>query len=224
MLFVLRYQFSAYLTFANFFSLNSALLCELKAHAFDSSNPKPSTQLLLTLNKHLEMIGHYEPIEKVYVKMSKSPDEFLTFLVIFTLSNLNKLAFGENLMKFYKASGIYAQGITKQRKILIDMITSGKFVDGHVFLLGITTLMRQFFENDYIEDYITLTGECILEMIEYNLSCSNKTELNQEISNGIDLLEKMIKLTGTPRSVLENVIPQGLLEQRDYMITVVNAN
>lgn len=148
---------------------NSALLCELKAHAFDSSNPKPSPQLLLTLNKHLEMIGHYEPIEKVYVKMPKSPDEFLTFLVILTLSNLNKLAFGENLMKYYKATGIYAQGIVKQRKLLIDLVSSGKYVDGHVFLLGITTLMKQFFENDYIEEFITLTGECILEMIEYNL-------------------------------------------------------
>lgn len=115
------------------------------------------------------MIGHYEPKEKVYIKMSKSCDEFLTFLVIFTLSNLNKLAFGENLMKFYKASGIYAQGIVKQRKNLIDLVSSGKFIDGHVFLLGITTLMKQFYENDYVEEFITLTGECILEMIEYNL-------------------------------------------------------
>lgn len=134
-----------------------------------NDKPKPSPQLLLSLNKHLELVGLYEPIEKVYIKMGKTSDEFLIFLVIFTLSHLNKLAFGEKLMMYNKATGVYSSGIAKQRKILIDLINSGKFIDGHVFLLGIVTLMRQFFENNFIESFIKLLGECLLEMIEYNL-------------------------------------------------------
>jgi hypothetical protein len=53
---------------------------------------------------------------------------------------------------------------------------------------------------------------------------SSKSELNIEIFNGIDLLEKILTLTETPRIILENVIPSGLLNQNDYLLTIVNSS
>jgi hypothetical protein len=47
--------------------------------------------------------------------------------------------------------------------------------------------------------------------------------LNIEILNAIDFLETMISLTGTPRSVLEEVIPPELLDQSDYILTIANS-
>jgi WASH complex subunit strumpellin len=135
----------------------------------DSSKPKPSPQLLLELNKYLEVVGAYNPLEKVYVKMGKNSSEFLTFIVIFVLSNLNRLAFGKNLLKYNKSSGVYGPAITKQRKILLDLIGSSRFIDGHVFLLGILTLMKQFHENNYIMEFVEVFGACVMEMMEFNL-------------------------------------------------------
>lgn len=135
----------------------------------DNSKSKPSSQLLLELNKYLEVIGAYNPLEKVYVKMVKSTSEFLTFIVIFVLANLNKLAFGKNLLKYNKSSGAYGPAIAKQRKILLDLIGSSRFVDGHVFLLGVLTLMKQFHENNYIVEFVEVFGACVMEMMEFNL-------------------------------------------------------
>jgi hypothetical protein len=42
-----------------------------------------------------------------------------------------------------------------------------------------------------------------------------------EIMNGLDLIETMLTLTGLPRSVLEDNIPKTLLDQRDYLLTVI---
>lgn len=148
----------------------SALLFELKSNEMDNSKAKPSSELLIELNKYLEVVGHYNPIEKVYIKMLKNSNEFLTFVVIFVLMHLNRLAFGKNLLK-YKAnsSSADALAITKQRKVLLDIISSSKFIDGHVFLIGIITLLTQFYENNYLMEFIQIFGRCVLEMIEYNL-------------------------------------------------------
>lgn len=152
-----------------FFLIHSALLYQLKSHELDNTKSKPSAELLLEVNKYLEMIGLYNPIEKVYIKMTKNSSEFLNFIVIFVLTNLNKLAFGKNLVKFNKTNSIYATAIMKQRKNIIDLIHSSKYIDGHVFLLGLIALLRQFYENNYLVEFIDLFGQCLLEMIEYNL-------------------------------------------------------
>lgn len=135
----------------------------------DSSKPKPSPQLLLELNKYLEVVGAYNPLEKVYVKMGKNSSEFLTFIVILVLTNLNRLAFGKNLLKYNKCSGVFGPAIAKQRKILLDLIGSSRFIDGHVFLLGILTLMKQFHENNYVAEFVQVFGACVMEMMEFNL-------------------------------------------------------
>lgn len=101
--------------------------------------------------------------------MTKNTDEFLTFIVVFTLSHLQKLAFGKNLLKYNKATGIHSAAILKQRKILLDLIGSSRFIDGHVFLLGLITLMQQFHENNYLVDFVQLFAACVLEMMEFNL-------------------------------------------------------
>lgn len=145
------------------------MLFELKAHEFDNSKPRPSPQLLLELNKYLEVVGQYNPLEKVYVKMGKSSNEFLTFIVIFVLSHLNRLAFGKNLLKYNKSNGSFGPAIAKQRKILLDLINSSRYIDGHVFLLGIMTLMKQFHENNYMVEFVQVLGSCVLEMLEFNL-------------------------------------------------------
>jgi hypothetical protein len=44
-----------------------------------------------------------------------------------------------------------------------------------------------------------------------------------EILNGIDFLETLISVTGTPRCVLEEVIPAELLDQSDYLLTIANS-
>lgn len=141
----------------------------MKSHELDNSKPKPSAQLLLELNKYLEVVGQYNPLEKVYVKMGKNSNEFLTFIVILVLSHLNRLAFGKNLLKYNKSNGIHGPAIAKQRKILLDVISSSRYIDGHVFLLGLITLMRQFHENNYAMEFVQLFGACLLEMMEFNL-------------------------------------------------------
>lgn len=138
-------------------------------HELDSNKPKPSPQLLLELNKHLEITGQYNPLEKVYVKMGKNSKEFLTFIVIFTLTHISKLAFGKNLLKYNKANGSYGPAIARQRKTLIDLISSNRYIDGHVFLLGLITLLRQFYENNYMIEFVEALGSCVFEMMEYNL-------------------------------------------------------
>lgn len=158
-------------------------------------------------------------MEKVYVKMPKSSSEFLSFIIIFTLSNLNRLAFGKNLLKFNKSACVDAPAIIKQRKVLIDLINSSRFIDGHVFAIGIVTLLRQFFENNYLIEFIEYFANCLMEMLEYN--ANSKHELSLEIVNGIDLIETIILLTKTPRNVLESIIPKLLLDKRDYLLTVI---
>jgi WASH complex subunit strumpellin len=138
-------------------------------HEIDNSKPKPSPQLLLELNKHLEVTGQYNPLEKVYIKMGKNSNEFLTFVVIFVLTHINKLAFGKNLLKYNKANGSYGPAIARQRKLLIELISSNRFIDGHVFLLGLITLLRQFYENNYMIEFVEALGACVFEMMEYNL-------------------------------------------------------
>lgn len=135
----------------------------------DNSKPKPSPQLLLDLNKHLEVSGQYNPLEKVYVKMGKNSNEFLTFIVVLVLNNLNRLAFGKNLLKYNKSIGIHGQAIVKQRRVLLELISSSRFIDGHIFLLGIVTLLRQFYENNYFVEFVDMFGACVLEMMEFNL-------------------------------------------------------
>lgn len=201
------------------FNSYSSILYELKCHELDNSKPKPSAQLLLEVNKYLEMVGIYNPMEKVFIKMPKSSNEFLTSMVIFALAHLNRLAFGKNLMKFYKSACVDAPGIIKQRKILMDLINSSKFIDGHVFALGIVTLLRQFFENNYLHEFIDLFAKCLFEMLEYN--ANSKFELSLEIVNGIDLAEVILAITKTPHSVLEAIIPKLLLDKRDYLLTLI---
>lgn len=145
------------------------MLFELKAHELDTSKPRPSPQLLLELNKHLEVAGQYNPLEKVYIKMSKNTNEFLSFIIIFVLTHLNKLAFGKNLLKYNKSNGTYGPAIAKQRKTLLDLISSSRFIDGHVFLLGLITLMKQFYENNYLVEFVEKFSACVLEMMEFNL-------------------------------------------------------
>ena len=101
--------------------------------------------------------------------MGKNTKEFLSFLVIFALTHLNKLAFGKNLLKYNKNNGVYGPAIAKQRRILLDSITSSRYIDGHVFVLGLETLMRQFYENNYTEEFVKMFATCVLEMMEYNL-------------------------------------------------------
>lgn len=145
------------------------MLFELKSHEFDNSKPRPSAHLLLELNKYLEVVGQYDPLEKVYVKMVKNSNEFLTYIVVFVLAHLNRLAFGKNLLKYNKSSGVYGPAIAKQRKILLDLIGSSRYIDGHVFLLGILTLMKQFHENNYPIEFVQVLGACVVEMMEFNL-------------------------------------------------------
>ncbi|CAO1331812.1 unnamed protein product [Diamesa serratosioi] len=201
-------------------AFNDALIYELKCNEQDNTKPKPSSQLLLELNKYLEVVGNYDPLEKVYIKMGKNSNEFLSFAVIFVLSHLSRFAFGKNLLKYNKASGANSVNvaITKQRKLLLDSIVNSKFIDGHVFLLGFLTLLRQFYENNYLVEFVQLFGSCLLEMMEFNLS--SKNELNLEILNGIDFIENFITLTGISRSVLEAIIPGDLLDQSDYILTM----
>lgn len=135
----------------------------------DNSKPKPSPQLLLDLNKHLEVAGKYNPLEKVYVKMGKNSSEFLTFIVVHVLSNLNRLAFGKNLLKYNKSTGTYGPAMAKQRKVLLELISSSRFIDGHVFLIGIVTILRQFYENNYQVEFVEMFGACVFEMMEFNL-------------------------------------------------------
>lgn len=101
--------------------------------------------------------------------MSKNSDDFLSFVVIFTLQHLSRLAFGKNLMKYNKSTGVHGAAIAKQRKILLDLISSSRYIDGHVFLLGLITLLRQFYENNYMMEFVRVLGSCLLEMMEYNL-------------------------------------------------------
>lgn len=103
--------------------------------------------------------------------MGKNSNEFLNFAVIFVLSLLSRFAFGKNLLKYNKASGgnLANVAIMKQRKILLDSIVNSKFIDGHVFLLGFLTLLRQFYENNYLVEFVQLFGSCLLEMMEFNL-------------------------------------------------------
>lgn len=150
-------------------AFNDALIYELKCHELDNNKPKPSAQLLLEVNKHLEMVGLYHPLEKVYIKMTKCSSEFLNFMVIFTVSHLRNLTFGKNLLKYSKSNSIHAVAIVKHRKIILDTIHSNKHIDGHVFLLGIITLLRQFYENNFLIDFINLFGTCLFEMLDFNL-------------------------------------------------------
>ena len=103
--------------------------------------------------------------------MGKSSNEFVSFAVIFVLSHLNRFAFGKNLLKFNKAglSNSVIVALIKQRKILLDTILNSKFIDGHVFLLGFLTLLRQFYENNFLIEFVQLFGACLCEMIESNL-------------------------------------------------------
>lgn len=156
---------------SSFISSHSALLFELKSHEQDNTKPRPSPQLLLELNKHLEVVGQYNPLDKVYVKMGKNSDEFLTCIVVFVLLHLNRLAFGKNLLKYNKSnsSGCHGPAIAKQRKTLLDLISSSRYIDGHVFLLGLITLMKQFHENNYVVEFVEVFGACVMEMMEFNL-------------------------------------------------------
>lgn len=165
------------------------------------------------------MVGIYNSLDKVYVKMPKSSNEFLNFVVIFVLAHLNRLAFGKNLLKFNKTNSVESAAILKQRKILLDSISNSKFIDGHVFTLGIITLMRQFYENNYLIEFIDMFATCLFEMLEYN--ANSKHELALEIVNGIDLVELILSLTKIPRSVFEAIIPKSLLDKRDYLLTII---
>lgn len=165
------------------------------------------------------MVGIYNPLEKVYIKMSKSSNEFLNFIVIFVLANLNRFAFGKNLLKFNKSSSVEAPAIMKQRKIILDSISNSKFIDGHIFALGIITILRQFYENNYLIEFIETFSNCLFEMLEYN--ANSKHELAQEIVNGIDLIELILSLTKIPQSIFEAIIPKSLLDKRDYLLTII---
>lgn len=165
------------------------------------------------------MVGIYNALEKVYVKMPKSSNEFLNFVVIFTLAHLNRLAFGKNLLKFNKTNSVEAPAIMKQRKILLDSISNSKFIDGHVFALGIITLLRQFYENNYLMEFIEMFGNCLFEMLEFN--ANSKHELALEIINGIDLVEVILSLTKIHRSFFESIIPKALLDKRDHLLTII---
>lgn len=214
-----KHFFFDFQTSSNFYLFYSSLLYELKCHELDNAKPKPSAHLLLELNKYLEMVGIYNALEKVYVKMPKSSNEFLNFVVIFTLAHLNRLAFGKNLLKFNKTNSVEAPAIMKQRKILLDSISNSKFIDGHVFALGIITLLRQFYENNYLMEFIEMFGNCLFEMLEFN--ANSKHELALEIVNGIDLVEVILSLTKIHRSFFESIIPKALLDKRDHLLTII---
>lgn len=124
---------------------------------------------MLELNKYFEEVGQYNPTEKVYIKMGKNSDEFLTFVVVFVLTHLSKLAFGKNLLKYHKSNNVLGPAMAKHRKILLELIGSSRFIDGHVFTLGILALMKQFTENMYLVEFVQVLAACLLEMMDFNL-------------------------------------------------------
>lgn len=154
-------------------AFNEALLLELKSHELVDSKPQPSQQLISELNKYLENIGLYDPLEKIYIKTQKSSNELVIFSFLLVISHLNRIAFGKNLLKFNAATNAPATNlppnVLKQRKQLMDSIVLNKFLDGHVFLLGLVSFLKQFNENNYVIEFVEIYCQFLLEMVEFNL-------------------------------------------------------
>lgn len=146
---------------------------ELKQHDIDNTKPQPSHKLINELNKYLEPVGLYNPLEKIYIKTQKSSHELLLFVFLSVISNLSRIVFGKNLLKLNAPTNAPATqlsaNVLKQRKLLTDSIVINKFVDGHVFMMGYVSFLKQFCGNHYLKDFVEIFCQFLLEVIEYNL-------------------------------------------------------
>jgi WASH complex subunit strumpellin len=154
-------------------AFNESLLMELKNHELDESKSQPSQQLIAELNKYLENVGLYDPLEKIYIKSQKSSNELVIFSFLLVISHLNRLAFGKNLLKLNAPTNAPATNlpanVIKQRKQLMDTITPNKFLDAHVFLQGLVSFLKQFNENNYVMEFVEIYCQFLLENVEFYL-------------------------------------------------------
>lgn len=121
-------------------------------------------------HRYLETVGLYEPLEKIYIRATKNQNELVPFIFLFVIAHLPRLAFGKNLLKFNASTTQQISPIMmKQRKILLDAIVVNKFIDGHVFLLGVLALFKQFHENNYLMEFVEMFSQFLMEMMEHNL-------------------------------------------------------
>lgn len=108
-------------------NFNDSLVLEVR------NGNRPSTELLTQLNEYLLCAGIYEPYLKVYVNC-KSINQLAVFWAFFTLSQLPKF-------NFVKNSG--------------EIIATKSGFDGHPFVVGAVTLLRQF-EVEVTHEFLKL--------------------------------------------------------------------
>lgn len=126
------------------------MLLELREHQLYPTKPAPSTKILCELNRYLECTGLYNPYHKIYVTVGKTQSLYcVVFLFVIVVQNLSRI----------------------RHPKLVRWPTSGgedEDIDGVPFIVGVTTLMRQF-HRDIINLFIEYMCQYIVTYVNYNL-------------------------------------------------------
>lgn len=129
-------------------NFNNALLTDVKAHLIDPSQYSlPSQELFQELQENLMASGIYEPYHKIYAPATPHQYQF-HFLLLLIIAQLPKFTF--------IASELVA------KKVAFE-------IDGHPFVLGILTLLRQFDSPNVVNDFLKCFCSYLTTVVQYQL-------------------------------------------------------
>uniref|UniRef100_A0A336M296 CSON010414 protein n=1 Tax=Culicoides sonorensis TaxID=179676 RepID=A0A336M296_CULSO len=173
-------------------NFNNALLTDVRAHAIDSSShPMPSQELFNELQENLTSSGIYEPYHKIYVRTNANQYHcvFLLFVVIVQMPKLNFIA---------------TELISKKVNLEID---------GHPFIVGLLTVLRQF-DRNCVDEFLKLFCQYLTICVQTQLS--SKQELTQDTLNAFYFLQTFLNVAEIPQNYVYQHIPEIVLTQFVY--------
>lgn len=132
-------------------NFNNALLTDVKAHIIDPTHHQlPSQELFQELQENVTSSGIYEPYHKIYVPAptTANPQYQCHFLLLLIIAQLPKLTF--------LASELVAKKVSFE-------------VDGHPFVIGILTLLRQFDTPNVVHDFLKCFCEYLTASVQTQL-------------------------------------------------------
>lgn len=116
----------------------------------DNTKPVPNTEMLCELNKYLKYTGLYNPYHKIYITTTRKQSlQCIVFLFVIVVQSLTRIRHPK-LVRWPSPNN------------------DDEDVDGIPFLVGITTIMRQF-HRDIINIFIEYMCQYIVTYVNYNL-------------------------------------------------------
>ncbi|XP_034105437.1 WASH complex subunit homolog 5 [Drosophila albomicans] len=177
-------------------TLNRALMLELSSNT--QLCDEQGVIMLTELQEILQYTGNYEPLEQIFLT-TKNTHNMSLFLFLFSIAHVGRLQHSKNTGSL----------LPKSSKDAIDCVP---------LIMGLLTILQQFHKNVKML-YISYMCQYVVTVAEAQLT--DKEMLGSEVVTMLHFLQAFVRLAHLPLSVLEQRIPNMILNEFDYLSTPV---